>query len=307
MPNRDVILLETVRTHRARLRAAFVYGRLDERRLTNDNLRRVVGSVVMAAVVCAVCVGVAFVASLRAGQAATARQQAALGPATGPVVAADTFDRAVSAGWGSAELGGRWQLDGPGSAFAVRGGAASVEVGDSRIGAAVGPLTDRTDVTATLRRDPSRSAGTAVVGVEARRVSRTQDYEARVALAPDGSVSLLLARRAETGSIADEPDAALSNTVTLLGSAGRDGSGAGSDTEPPPAPVTVRVQAVGTNPTTLRAKAWATNGSEPQDWTVTSSDSTADLQRPGTVGLTAVGTGAGGTLQILDLVARSAP
>ncbi|OUE28858.1 hypothetical protein BFL36_01185 [Clavibacter michiganensis] len=60
----DVILLETIRTHRSRLRSAFIFGELTERRVVDDNSRRVIASIVVAAVVCAGCVGVSFVGHL---------------------------------------------------------------------------------------------------------------------------------------------------------------------------------------------------------------------------------------------------
>jgi cation transporter-like permease len=60
----DVILLETIRTHRSRLRSAFIFGELTERRIVDDNSKRFVASVVVAAVVCAGCVGVSFVGHL---------------------------------------------------------------------------------------------------------------------------------------------------------------------------------------------------------------------------------------------------
>ena len=56
----DAILLESVRVHRARLRAAFLHGALAHRRRTADNVRRFVGSAVLAAVLCAGCVGASF-------------------------------------------------------------------------------------------------------------------------------------------------------------------------------------------------------------------------------------------------------
>ncbi len=59
--DRDRVLLETVRTHRARLLAAFLHGPQDDRRLVADNLRRLVGGLVLAAVGCAGCVGYAVV------------------------------------------------------------------------------------------------------------------------------------------------------------------------------------------------------------------------------------------------------
>lgn len=73
--DRDAILLETVKTHRARLVAAFLFGELAERRIANDNLKRVIGGMVLAAVVCAGCVGFSFVASILASQAAAQEDQ----------------------------------------------------------------------------------------------------------------------------------------------------------------------------------------------------------------------------------------
>jgi hypothetical protein len=68
--DRDAVLLETVKTHRARLLAAFLFGDLDERRVVNDNTKRLIGSIVLAAVICAGCVGFAFVSNILAEQAA---------------------------------------------------------------------------------------------------------------------------------------------------------------------------------------------------------------------------------------------
>lgn len=69
----DAILLESVRVHRARLRAAFLHGEQQARRTTNDNVRRVIGSAVIAAVICAGCAGFSFfranIDSLRTGGA----------------------------------------------------------------------------------------------------------------------------------------------------------------------------------------------------------------------------------------------
>ena len=119
MPNRDLILLETVKTHRARLASAFVFGELTERRVANDNVRRLIGGIIAAAVLCVGCVGFSFVSGLLGQQAAARQAQAGTGPATGAAFVADTFDRTVRAGWGTAELGGPWTVQG--SADGVRG------------------------------------------------------------------------------------------------------------------------------------------------------------------------------------------
>lgn len=71
MPDqRDTMLVEQAKIQRMRLAAALLYGRIDERRTVNDHMRRLIGSLVLAAVACAVCVGISFVGSILAERAA---------------------------------------------------------------------------------------------------------------------------------------------------------------------------------------------------------------------------------------------
>lgn len=84
----DTILLETVRTRRVRLHSALLHGGLAERRRVNDNLRRLVGGFLAAAVACVGCIGFALVTSLIAARDAGPR-----GPvpaATSPAVPGPT-------------------------------------------------------------------------------------------------------------------------------------------------------------------------------------------------------------------------
>ncbi len=100
--SRDTILLETVRTHRARLLSAFLYGELAERRLGQDNLKRLLGSVVLAAVICTGCVGFALVTSLIASQAAQQAQQRSLaGQRPASVISRTWLTTSTAAGSGA--------------------------------------------------------------------------------------------------------------------------------------------------------------------------------------------------------------
>jgi cation transporter-like permease len=93
----DSLLLESVSTHRARLASAFVFGGLRDRRVVNDNVRRLMGSIVLAAVVCGVCVAVSFIGSILAQQEADRRaEQSSSAPAVVPV-ATETFPRGTHA------------------------------------------------------------------------------------------------------------------------------------------------------------------------------------------------------------------
>ncbi|MEU4384679.1 hypothetical protein [Promicromonospora sp. NPDC023805] len=57
----DRQLLESVETRRARLISAFLHGELAGRRNVSDNVKRLIGSIVLAAVACAGCAGYSFV------------------------------------------------------------------------------------------------------------------------------------------------------------------------------------------------------------------------------------------------------
>lgn len=74
----DAVLLESVSTRRARLRSAFLHGDMVGRRTTSDNVRRFIGSIVLAAVACAGCAGYSFVkanaGSMRGGSQGTTVQ-----------------------------------------------------------------------------------------------------------------------------------------------------------------------------------------------------------------------------------------
>ncbi|WP_156253060.1 hypothetical protein [Pseudactinotalea terrae] len=60
----DKIIIQTTKTHRARLSSALSHGALGRRRSVNTNIKRLIGSVVLAAVICGVCVGYGFVMDL---------------------------------------------------------------------------------------------------------------------------------------------------------------------------------------------------------------------------------------------------
>lgn len=65
---RDTVIVEQARLQRMRLASALLSGRLDERRTVNDHSKRLVASVIVAAIACAVCVGISFVSSILAQQ-----------------------------------------------------------------------------------------------------------------------------------------------------------------------------------------------------------------------------------------------
>jgi len=81
----DKIIIQTTKTHRARLSSALSYGALGRRRAVNTNAKRLIGSVVLAAVAGVGCIGYGFVMDLLLRQRETAavaafQQQMATNP-----------------------------------------------------------------------------------------------------------------------------------------------------------------------------------------------------------------------------------
>jgi hypothetical protein len=291
MPNnRDTILLETVKTHRARLQSAFLCGELAERRLGQDNLKRLLGSVVLAAVVCTGCVGFALITSLIATQAARQAQQRGGGSSTPGIsdqpYAADYFDRSRKDGWGAAEVGGRWNVRGSSSDYLVRGGSGIMKVPPAESRSAFLNKTSRetADLSATVEINKPGST----VLMLGRKV-KADDYRTVIKLTGGRNILVSLASTQAGDTVQ------LSNTVRLMGS-----YRAGNE-------IKIRMQVFGVNPTVIRAKVWRAAEPEPASWSVTAQDGFDRLQRSGVVGVEASRPSAALDslrLSVLDFVAR---
>ena len=287
--NRDTILLETVRTHRARLLSAFLYGELTERRLANDNLKRLIGGLVLAAVVCTGCVGFSLVSSILARQAAARAAAENKGPVVPGIsdqpYAADYFDRTSRRGWGRDDMGNRWVTTQRAAAnFAVRDGSGVIRVptGQTRL-AYLDLNRENADVTAAVQVSELGSA----VSVVGRRVG-ADDYRVVVTVAKSRAVSVALVGRQDGKTVP------LANNVGLLDPyAARQG-------------LRIRMQAYGVRPTVLRAKVWPEGKEEPRTWTITGQDDYEPLQRGGVIGISGVRPSGPGRLElsVAELVAR---
>jgi hypothetical protein len=115
--------------------------------------------------------------------------------------------------------------------------------------------------------DKIANGGGSFVSVGARTIG-TSDYRAKVKVASNGALTLYLVK-------------VLSNAETTLTSVNL-GSAFNYTTG---ATLQIRVQATGTSPTTVRAKAWKTSQAEPASWQLTTTDTSAGLQAAGGVGV----------------------
>ncbi|PRY49342.1 PKD domain-containing protein [Geodermatophilus tzadiensis] len=175
-------------------------------------------------------------------------------------VAADSFERSVVSGWGSADRGGAWTA---GGTTAVTGGAGQLTAAAGRNASALLGGLSQADaaVQAELVLPQVATGGGTYVSVAARRVG-TSDYRVLLRFRGDGQAEVMLAR------YVDGVETILTGTV-LPGGYTPGGS------------LTVRFETEGTGTTTLRAKLWATGTAEPAAWLLTRTDATAALQRPG--------------------------
>ncbi|MGC5172288.1 PKD domain-containing protein [Microbacterium sp. DT81.1] len=183
------------------------------------------------------------------------------GSSAPPVLAQDTFTRTTASGWGTAEMGGAWTVNST-TKFSVSGGMGRVmATAGSTLNATLGAISSTdTSVAATVSVD--KLADQVLTSTVMGRVVGTASYGARLRLNSNGTVAVQLMRDA-----------------TVLGG----GSVAGSIG--PSSPISVRVDTLGTSPTTLRVRVWPAGAPEPTSWNYTVTDATPALQSAGSVRL----------------------
>ena len=185
-------------------------------------------------------------------------------PPAADVVAQDGFGRSVSNAWGTADVGGAWTVTGGAAAFSVADGKGQVVLAPSytRESRLTGVTGTRAVVDVQIASSVDSVGGTTSVTVIGRQVGSNL-YSGRLRFEPNGVLRLYLLR----------------NEVVLGG-----GSYVLPSTYTAGQAVNVRVSVVGTAPTQLAMKAWV-GSSEPSSWQIQASDSTAELQGAGWVGI----------------------
>lgn len=175
-------------------------------------------------------------------------------------LATDTFTRTVTGGWGSADTGQVWTALAATSGMSVNGTeAVNTHTSAERIVAGKLGITPalNLDVTAVWSLDVIPTGGVAGPRLFARYVDATNDYHARILAAADTGAITVGLYRGDAAVIT----ASVSTGVSLT---------AGTK-------IRSRVQALGSSPTTIKAKVWLDGATEP-DWQITGTDSTAAMQ-----------------------------
>jgi len=216
-------------------------------------------------------------------------QAVAEDPSIAVVVAADTFTRTVASGLGTAETGGAWTLGGSVPSASVVDGSGRLAPAAARTNtykldsaAAI-----NTDLVHTIWLEQAPNGGGATLWTTVRSTA-TGDYRVRLGINSAGTMKASLAKVVGT-------ETALTTAVTVPG-----GSYSANQK------LRIRIQAVGSAPTTLRVKIWPATGTEPVAWLASTTDNTPALQRPGSIGLASNLLGSSGQIiRIDDLVATT--
>ena len=185
-------------------------------------------------------------------------------PAPAAAFAADAFSRAMSTGFGAADLGGSWTTTGSAANYSVGDGVATLRAVPGRMlnGYLSAVSSTETDLTVTTGVQQAVTGGGVYLTAIGRRVG-TDDYRARVKLLASGAVQVQLLHYATN---------LRSFTIPGLSYAAGD-------------QLQLRVQVTGTAPTTLKAMAWKLGEPAPDTWQISATDSTAALQQAGSIGV----------------------
>ena len=129
-------------------------------------------------------------------------------------LATDTFERSVTNGWGSAQLGGAWTILGTSSRYGVSAGTGNHILATAGATAeTMLPAVNATDVDlrTSLAWNRTASQGTIYGTVVVRRQTSGNDYRLKVVVASSGAMQLVIARKVGTTETA-------LRTVTVAGS-----------------------------------------------------------------------------------------
>jgi PKD repeat protein len=203
------------------------------------------------------------------GASGTTAQSITINPAAAGWLAADTFTRTVTDGFGTAELGGAWTATTAVTSVGAGTGQLALGAASSTAGARL-PAASGTDlltqVTESWDKRPNGSGGWFLLR---GRITTGGEYRLKIAHQATGAMTARVIRTNSTGT-----ETAITTEVTVSGLTYTTGT-----------PIAVLFQVTGTNPTTLRAKVWAATQAQPTTWLFDTTDATTALQGPGHTGL----------------------
>lgn len=179
----------------------------------------------------------------------------------------DSFSRTVVDSWGD-NSEGTWLLEGPATTFDVNGSVGTMNLnalGATRAGYFLGLGALNSDTVARFQANKMPVGGPITAFVIARSQAQKHKYQTEVQCHPDGHVVVAFAKH-----LADTTYVSIGTDNTVARETFVDNTW-----------FWIRLQAEGTNPTTLRARVWRDGTVEPTGWDNTVTDSEATLQTGG--------------------------
>ncbi|HSU34171.1 MAG TPA: hypothetical protein VLJ88_00785 [Propionibacteriaceae bacterium] len=224
-----------------------------------------------------------------------------IGPAgSARTFAEDGFDRTVVDGLGTAPIGGPWAVSGEADIlndYAVEGSRGIFRLSEPAVRRTAylgGARSDTTDVVATASVDKSVAGGPVYLSLIGRQINPQTQYVADVRIDGQNQVRLGLIRYVDSPTGSD-----LAPTVTL-------GEVAANE----PIHLRMQVYQLREGQARVRAKTWLGSDPEPERWTISAEDETAELQDRGAVGfsgyLSGEATNAPVTISLADIKATTA-
>jgi CSLREA domain-containing protein len=187
--------------------------------------------------------------------------------------AQDSFSRSVADGWGNADVGGAYTLSDAAADFAVNGSGATVTIpaaNQTRLALLDATAAQDVDIVFRVQTDKLASGVSEHAYFIGRHVSPSTEYRGQIRFDPKRNIFVRAVR------INNGISTALGSDTKVVGV-----------THAANTYIWVHAQIVGTNPTTIRIKAWADGQAEPATWQYSVTDATASLQTAGTLGLAA--------------------
>jgi len=201
----------------------------------------------------------------------TARDVTVTAPPAGPAVLVDdSFARTVSGGLGTADKGGPWTVTSGGTRQSVTPGVAELQLtaANQNTGSYLaGVSRSAVDVQTAFSLTSTPTGSGTYVYVTGRRVG-SAEYRVRVRVLPDGRVALVLSRLSGGTEAFPGGEIYVPGLTYTVGQA-----------------LHVRVQVSGTGTTQVTARAWLDGTPEPTAPSMTRTDTTAELQAAGAVGI----------------------
>jgi PKD repeat protein len=192
---------------------------------------------------------------------------------TGQVLATDAFQRSVTGGLGTADVGGPWAASAGATRLSVTPGTATLrlDTANQNTGAYLaGVSSTATQVDTAFALSAAPTGNGTYVYVTGRRVATGSEYRVRVRVMADGRVGLAVSRLAGGTETFPGGEVVVPGLTWTAGTT-----------------LNVRLQVTGTGTTTVAATVWAQGSAMPAVASMTRTDTTAALQAVGGVALAA--------------------